>query len=82
MLLWPSETSLFRLVLLSALFHMSCMHGPVGCTHTFLRVSLINASDRSTINILHQPPLTGIMMKETCASTMSPIRNTCGLLRL
>ena len=44
---------------------------------TFLKFPLTNAINRSTISILHRPPLIGIAMKETCASTMSPVRKTC-----
>jgi len=58
------------------------MLGWVSFVLTFLKFPLINASDHRTVSILCWPPLTGIMMKETCVSTMSPTRNTCGLHHL
>ena len=54
------------------------MLGWVSFVLTFLKFPLINASNRRTVSILRRPPLTGIMMKETCVSTISPTQNTCG----
>ena len=53
------------------------MLGWVSSVLTFLKFPLINASDCRTVSILCQPPLTGITMKETCVSTISPTWNTC-----
>ena len=48
---------------------------------TFFTLSLISASDHNTVSILCRPPFISITMNKSCASTMSPSRNTCGLHR-
>lgn len=39
----------------------------------------IKASDRKTVNIFRRPPFTGTTTNESCACTISPTRNVCGM---